>query len=113
MKGASVKDYAGVLTSQVAQHDSTDGSGDAPNEMLGAETTLPISDDSVFIFGKQSNNDLYLHLATRVFNDDRKGFSYPPGHELARSSRSRGMHRPANIRELGSICRFAIRRLRT
>lgn len=51
--------------------------------MLMAEAGLPMGEESLFTFTKQSKNDLYLHFETLLFKDSGKGFSYPAAHDLA------------------------------
>lgn len=65
--------------------DSTGGTGDAPNEMLRTETSLPMGEESFFQFNLQSKNALYLNFETALYRDlgDPLRFSYPADHPLA------------------------------
>ena len=41
------------------------------------EAGLPMGEESLLVFGKQSKDDLYLHFETLLFKDEGKAFSYP------------------------------------
>ncbi len=65
--------------------DSTGSAGDAPMELLGSKTRLPVDEESHFVFTTQSKNVLYLGFEQALFRDpgDPLRFSYPADHPLA------------------------------
>lgn len=80
------KEYRYIDRIYAFRGDATGAAGDAPNEILQLESSLPIDDDSFFVFGSQSKNDLYVNFELYLFKDDpfnSMKFSYPADHEHA------------------------------